>query len=104
MTNAHFHILLALYSAPCHGLGIADDVENHTGGSLKLGPGTLYRSLKELNRLGLVRPASPPADADPRRKFYSITERGRKRVEQEARIFERIVDVARTRQVLPEAR
>ena len=41
-----FHILLALAEAPRHGLGISEEVEEITAGSMVLGPGTLYRSLK----------------------------------------------------------
>ena len=102
---AVFHILLALSEEDLHGLGIADEVEEATGGAMRLGPGTLYRSLKEMTRDGLVRDAPAPAeDEDPRRKFYRITEAGREVLQAEASRYERIVEVARARQVLPEAR
>ena len=104
MSQACFHILLALYAGYRHGLGIAEDIEKQTAGSLRLGPGTLYRSLKELAVQGLVEPVSAPAEADPRRKFYSITGKGRQAVRREARSLQRVVDVARSRQILPEVR
>jgi DNA-binding PadR family transcriptional regulator len=97
-----FHILLALAEAELHGLGIADRVEATTGGSVELGPGTLYRSLKEMAEAGLIREASAAADADPRRKYYAITAEGRRRVSAEASRLERLVEVARERHVLPE--
>jgi DNA-binding PadR family transcriptional regulator len=50
---AVFHILLALSDGDHHGLGIADVVEENTAGAISLGPGTLYRSLKEMTRDGL---------------------------------------------------
>jgi DNA-binding PadR family transcriptional regulator len=98
-----FHILLALAEAELHGLGIADRVEATTGRSVELGPGTLYRSLKEMAQAGLIREApAPAADADPRRKYYAITAEGRRRVAAEASRLERLVEVARERNVLPE--
>ena len=102
---AVFFILLALAEGDLHGLGIADDVENATSGAIRLGPGTLYRSLKEMTRDGLVRevPASAE-DEDPRRKFYRITAAGRKILRAEAGRYERVVALARAKDVLPEVR
>lgn len=46
---------------------------------MRLGPGTLYRSLKEMARARLLAEvAAPQHDADPRRKFYRITAAGRR--------------------------
>jgi DNA-binding PadR family transcriptional regulator len=102
---AVFHILLALSDEDHHGLGIADEVEENTAGAIRLGPGTLYRSLKEMTQDGLVREVSAPAgDEDPRRKFYRLTRSGRAALRAEASRYERIVDVARKRAVLREAR
>lgn len=98
-----FHILLALAEGELHGLGIADWVERTTDGSVELGPGTLYRSLKEMVEGGLIRETgAPEADADPRRKYYAITAAGRTGVEAEAVRLERLVEVARARKLLPE--
>lgn len=97
-----FHILLALAREDLHGLGIADRVEEATDASMELGPGTLYRSLKEMLEAGLIREANAPADADPRRKYYAITENGRTRVGAEAERLARLVELARERSLLPE--
>lgn len=95
---AVFHILLALSERPLHGLGIADAVEAETGGEMRLPPGTLYRALKEMSDEDLVRPAG--ADADPRRKVYALTAAGGELLEREARRLARLVEVARSRNVL----
>jgi DNA-binding PadR family transcriptional regulator len=98
-----FHILLALATADLHGLGIAEEVERATDGSVELGPGTLYRSLKEMASGGLIAEVPPPAeDADPRRKYYRIRPRGRDVLTREAARLARVVDLARQRDVLPE--
>jgi len=103
MRPAVFQILLALAEGPLHGLGIADEVERATGGSMELGPGTLYRSLKEMSGWGLIEEAgSPEPSADPRRKYYAITARGRVLLGEEARRLERVVELARQRSVLGE--
>lgn len=100
---AVFHILLSLSRGSMHGLGIAQDVDESTGGSFALGPGTLYRSLKEMTCTGLIAEAgAPESGADPRRRFYTITERGREAVTAEAERMARIVEVARQNRVLPE--
>jgi DNA-binding PadR family transcriptional regulator len=97
-----FHILLALAESDLHGLGIADWVERTTDGAMELGPGTLYRSLKEMTEEGLIREVRAPAGADPRRKYYSMTPAGRRRLAAEAARLERLVDVARQWKLLPE--
>ena len=51
---AVFHILLALARGELHGLGIAEAIDDATSGAVTLGPGTLYRSLKEMARDGLI--------------------------------------------------
>ena len=84
-----------------HGLGISEEVEEITAGSMVLGPGTLYRSLKMMVEDGLVSPhRSSRPNEDPRRKFYSITERGREALSHELSSLQRIVDAARMRKVL----
>jgi DNA-binding PadR family transcriptional regulator len=101
---AVFHILLALAGGELHGLGIAESVDEATTGSVKLGPGTLYRSLKEMVRDGLIGEVPAPSEGeDPRRRFYSISKRGRTLVQAEAERLAHIVDVARLNRVLPSA-
>jgi DNA-binding PadR family transcriptional regulator len=102
LTRAAFHILLALTGDDLHGLGIAAEIERATEGEIELGPGTLYRSLKELAEARLIREVDAPREAaDPRRKFYRITPTGRARVAAEAERLERAVRIARERRLLP---
>lgn len=98
-----FHILLALCRSDLHGLGIADDVDQATGGTVELGPGTLYRSLKEMSERGLIREVEAPGeDADPRRKYYRVTEAGRTLAGAEAARLADLVRLARDRDLLVE--
>lgn len=72
MSETAYYILLSL-TAPRHGYGIMQHVENITGGRLVLGPGTLYGSLSRMEKDGLIRVAAE----EERRKVYVITEAGR---------------------------
>ncbi len=54
LTPAVFHILLALSDGNSHGYGILQDVESFTRGELRLGPGTLYRSIQRMLVDGLI--------------------------------------------------
>lgn len=100
---AVYHILLALAARPLHGLGIAEAVERDTDGVMELGPGTLYRSLSEMADGGLIEPVPAPADADPRRKYYALTGAGREVAAAESGRLARLVEAARSRDLLPEA-
>jgi DNA-binding PadR family transcriptional regulator len=78
---AAFHILLAVADRERHGYAIMQDVLARTGGKLRLGPGTLYGSIKRLLADGLIdeldeRP--DPEHDDVRRRYYRITRLGRK--------------------------
>ena len=51
---ATFHILVALAEEDRHGYAIMQDVTARTGGELKLGAGTLYRSIQRMLEQGLI--------------------------------------------------
>ena len=76
-TSASFFVLLALSKGPAHGLGIADDVAAFTDGDVLLGPGTLYRCIKELLGDGLIeRVEIEEASGVTHRKYYQLTAAG----------------------------
>lgn len=103
MTEATFHILLALADAPRHGLGIVDEVESRTGGAVRLGPGVLYTTLKRLADDAWIDETSErpdPESDDPRRRYYRLTDRGREVLEREAVKWAGAVAVAREKRVL----
>lgn len=98
-----YHILLALVGRDRHGLGIAEEVERASEGSIELGPGTLYRSLSDMVERRLIAPVDPPhPDADPRRKYYRITNEGRSLLARETERLSRLVEAARARGALAE--
>ena len=72
-----FHILLALADEERHGLGIVEEVERRSDGEVKLGPGTLYGTIKRMRRAGLIEEAADGEERDTRRRYYAITRAGR---------------------------
>src|SRR5688572_19919008 len=82
---AVFHILIALADAPRHGYGIMQDVADRTSGKIRMSPGTLYGSIKQMLEDGLieeVRGRRAPDD-DERRRYYRITGSGREAARRE---------------------
>lgn len=97
LSRSAFLVLVAIADQPRHGLGIVDEIEAGTGGSVKLGPGTLYGTLQTLAGQGLIREtadAPDPADDDPRRRYYRITDRGEARLREEAARLSALVGMA----------
>ncbi|UCG88041.1 MAG: PadR family transcriptional regulator [Gemmatimonadota bacterium] len=106
MTPAAYHILLSLADRPRHGYGIMQEVDTRSAGHVRLGPGTLYRSIKQLRSAGLIEADANQAssDANDRRRVYRITERGLNALTNEARRLEQLVAQARGKGVLDHAR
>ena len=95
---AMFHILLSLADADRHGYAIIQDVAARTAGEVRLGPGTLYRTIQRMLELDLIvetetRPA-PDAD-DERRRYYRITARGREVARAEVERLSSLIRLAR---------
>lgn len=101
-----FLILLALSRDDLHGYGIVKAAEEHSDGKIRFDPANLYRSLKKLERDGLVREADPPTEVGPedsRRRYYGITEFGRVVVSAEAQRLVKLTQGARASGLIPEA-
>jgi DNA-binding PadR family transcriptional regulator len=82
---AVFHILIALADEPRHGYRIMQDVSSRTNGRIKMSPGTLYGSIKQMLEDGLIEEVRGrrPAAGDERRRYYRITTAGREAARQE---------------------
>ena len=103
LTPATFHILLALADEEQHGYAIMQEVAERTDGTMKLGPGTLYGSLKRMLERGLVEESDERADPaldDERRRYYRITRFGFSVARAEARRLEAMVRVARQKKLI----
>jgi DNA-binding PadR family transcriptional regulator len=101
LTPVVLHVLVALASGNLHGYAISQDVEQQTGGAVRLGPGTLYGSLQRLVTAGLIREVVAPADAEgahaERRRYYAITAAGRRVLRADAERLAAAVRLTRAR-------
>ena len=104
LTPAVFHIQLALADEPKHGYSIMKTVEQHSGGKVSMGPGTLYGTLKRMLKAGLVEEIDgPPEPADERRRYYRLTPFGRRVLRAEAERLAAVLRVAQAKSLLAEA-
>jgi len=100
---AAFQIMLALADGDLHGYAIMREVEEQTGGRLRLGPGTLYGSIQTLLEGKLIEEVDRPGDregASERRRYYRLTIAGRKLARSEAEKMADVLRVARSRKIL----
>lgn len=97
-------ILLALAQGPMHGYGIKLEVEERTGGSVRLGSGTLYEAIQRLLDNGWIVEVEAPQDCDapggPSRRFYALTDEGRAGLRADVESMQEIVEFARAREIL----
>ncbi len=106
LTPAMFHILLTLAAGERHGYGIMQEVTAQTRGTLRLGPGTLYGAVKRMLAAGWIEELDErpdPALDDERRRYYRLTERGRRTLHAEANRLASMVELARQAHLLGEA-
>jgi DNA-binding PadR family transcriptional regulator len=102
LTPAIHHILLALVDEERHGYGIMLEVSRLTDGATRMGPGTLYGTLKRLLGSGLIEGADERPDPDlddERRRYYRITAVGREVLRAETSRLSLLVSAARAKKV-----
>ena len=95
-----FHVLLSLSQGDRHGYLIMKEVEQRTGGAVRLSTGTLYGIVKRLLDSGMV---TEVATDDARRRAYRLTAFGRAVARAEAERLESLVDAARDSRLLRRA-
>ena len=88
LNHCEFHILLALADRQRHGYGIMQEVASRSGGTVRLGPGTLYGAIKRMLAAGLIEVSAtrPVAGNDDQRRrcYYRLTDFGRTVAAEEA--------------------
>ena len=110
LTPVALNILLALVDEERHGYGIGLEVRERTGGRMRLGPGTLYGSIKRMVDGGLIeesedRPEEPDDgrrgyDAE-RRRYYRLTGFGERVLAAELARLEGVVRTAQAKGFFP---
>jgi DNA-binding PadR family transcriptional regulator len=103
LSPATFQILMALVDGECHGYAIMRQVAERSEGTVRLGPGTLYGSLKRLLEVGIIEESEErmdPDSNDERRRYYRITKLGLSVARAEARRLEQLVRAARRKKLI----
>jgi DNA-binding PadR family transcriptional regulator len=103
LTPAMFHILLALADKDRHGYDIMREVDERSEGQMRLGPGTLYGSIKRMLRDGWIEELDERPDPeldDERRRYYRLSKFGHRVMVAEAERLEKLVKSARRKKVL----
>jgi DNA-binding PadR family transcriptional regulator len=103
LTPAVFNILLALADGEKHGYAIMQEVENNTDGQVKMGPGTLYGSIKRMLAAGMIEESGERPDPemdDQRRRYYQLSGLGERVLRAEAERLAAQIAVAYAKHVL----
>ena len=98
LPQAQFHVLVALTDGERHGYAIMQGVEASSGGIVRMGPATLYGTLKKLVDQGLAEELArrPTDDDDKRRRYYQLTGLGQRVCAAEADRLAALVRITRS--------
>jgi len=89
-------IIKALTAAELHGLGVSRRIEQITGGTFVVQPGSLFPALHRLEEAGWLNSTWQPSENNRRAKYYTLTRAGRKQLGEETAQWNRIaVAIAR---------
>jgi DNA-binding PadR family transcriptional regulator len=106
LTPAMFQVLLAIADKERHGYEIMQEVHERTEGSVRLGPGTLYGSIKRMLADGLVVESDDRPDPefdDERRRYYRLTDFGYRVAKAESERLAALLKSARAKKLLSRA-
>ena len=104
LTPALFQVLVALADGEKHGYAIGKEVVRRTEGEVRLHTTTLYAVIRRCLEDGLIeetRERPDPALDDERRRYYRLTERGRKVAVAEAERLAETVRLAKAKLFRP---
>src|SRR5919197_5359575 len=83
-------ILKALATGEQHGLGVSRRIEQITGGTFVVQPGSLFPALHRLEEAGWLAATWQPSENNRRAKYYELTRAGRRQLEEETTQWNRI--------------
>ena len=94
----HYLVLLALTDGDRHGYALKKEILRRTDGKVSLGPGTLYRTIRQLAESRLIEESGERPDSaldDERRRYFQITQFGRRVAHAETERLSALVRAAR---------
>ncbi len=108
LSATDWHVLMALLDEDLHGYAIMKAVDKDSGGGVSAEIGSLYRILSRMMTHGLVAEVASPQNAPTEtrgrpRRYYQLTPDGRAALQKESLRLRDALELARERQLLPEA-
>ena len=106
LTPTVFHMLLALADGEKHGYGIMQAVEEETQGQMQIRTGSLYGAIRRMIEAGLIEETNERPDPeldDERRRYYGLTDFGRRVLTAESARIARAMAVIRGKRILGKA-
>ena len=103
LTPRVFHILLALVDEEQHGYRIMKEVETRSEGKVRIGPGTLYEAIQRLAKNALIEESTERPDPemdDQRRRYYRLTDLGRRVLQAESDRLATLMGFVRTKNLV----
>jgi len=85
-------ILQVVADGPIHGYGIAQRLQQLSRDAVQVPQGSLYPALHRLENRGLLAAAWRPSDTGRESKFYRLTPKGRRRMQEQAAKWFRLTD------------
>jgi PadR family transcriptional regulator PadR len=83
-------ILKALSTGELHGLGVSRRIEQMTGGTFRVQPGSLFPALHRLEEAGWLASTWEASENNRRAKFYRLTRSGRRQLGEETEQWNRV--------------
>ena len=83
-------ILKSLATGERHGLGVSRRIQQVTGGTFLVKPGSLFPALHRMEEEGWISSFCGESETNRRAKYYRLTKAGRKQMDAEAKRWGRI--------------
>ena len=107
LTPGMFQVLIALADGEKHGYAVIKEVARRTDGEIPLSAATLYTIIRRFVQEGVIVETAErpdPALDDERRRYYRLTEFGRRVAKAEAARMETALGMARAKKLIPKGR
>lgn len=83
-------VLKAVSLGPLHGLGVARRIEQLTGGTFQVKPGSLFPALHRMEEQGWLEAEWGDSETNRKAKYYRITKSGRRQLGSEVKHWDQV--------------
>lgn len=94
LSESYYYILLCLSKGPNHGYGIMQQTDSLSGGTVKIGSGTMYGATSNMMKKKWIKEIVSDAPGMERKRLYSLTEEGKSALSDEIERLKRMLAAA----------